>query len=164
MSAPIFRVPCGADVSIVANTPHSVLGCKAHANSGLLLKKIRYQYKGADATQTSHLMELCRTVFTTNGPGTGSTSVTPQQVTGRLGAPTPVAQFTAARDWTSEPTGSVVVDDHEYITPDAGRTWYDFPLGDEWDYDVSTGFVLRVTSPAGAATISMRAVAEVCRC
>lgn len=159
MSAPTYRLPWGTASSIVANTPTTVWGVKAHANSGLLLKKLRYSIKGADATQVPWTIELLKSSWATNGPGTNSTSITPVQTSGLA----ITAGFTAGRTWSAEPTSLTLIDG-DFVTPDAGRLWYDFPLGDEFDCDVSLGWVLRITSPAGATTASAGASGEVCRC
>jgi hypothetical protein len=159
MSAPAYKCPPGTASSIVANTPTTVWGVKAHANSGLLLRKVRYSIKGADASQVPWTVDLCYSTWATNSPGTNSTSITPVQTSGRV----LTAGFTAARTWTAEPTTLTVIE-QEFITPDAGRLWYDFPLGDELDCALAEGFALRITSPAGAATVTALATGEVSRC
>lgn len=144
MPAPIYTTATAGAVALTAATAKSVLGVRAHANSALLLKKVRYAFDGTSATAVPVLVEVCYATFASNAPGTNSTSVTPAQVAGR----TTTAGFTAAKNWTTEPTVLTVLDEI-LVTPYSGTVFYDFPLGDEYDTALNEGFVLRCTAPAG---------------
>lgn len=156
MPAPEYKNTTGAAVALAAATAKTCLGIKAHANSGLLLKKVRYGFDGVSASAVPVLIELCYTTWATNAPGTNSTSITPVQANGRV----LTAGFTAGKTWTAEPTVLTVIED-ELLTPNGGVLWYDFPLGDEYDCALGEGFALRFTAPA---VVNVRAVMGVNRC
>lgn len=139
----VYSAQTGAAVALAAATAKSVLGLKASANAGVQVKKYRLALDGITFSNVPGLVELCQASFVTNSPGTNSTSVTPVQTSGR----TIATGATAARNWSAEPTVLTVIEEH-LITPAGGLEIYDFPLGDEPDCDVSTGFVLRLTFPA----------------
>lgn len=130
-------------VSLAAATAKSILGVSAPATFGVDLKKLRVAFAGVTASAVPVLVELCYATFATNAPGTGSTTATVDQVYGRAIA----AGFTAAKNWTAEPTVLTVIDEW-LLTPNGGLVMYDFPLGDTPDTAVSNGFVLRCTAPA----------------
>lgn len=153
MGAPLYNVSTSADVNF--STVKSLLGVKAHANSGLLLRAVWIEFKGTSSTAVPVLVEVCYSTWATNSPGTNSTSETPVQGSGRV----LTAGFTAARAWSAEPTALTVLEPH-YIHPQAGIV-YQIPLGDEYDSAVSEGFVIRVTA---AAAVDARAGMRVCRC
>lgn len=138
-----YTAPTGTAVALSAATAKSVLGVSAPAQFGVDLKKLRVGFDGVTASAVPVLVELCQATFATNGPGTNSTSVTVQQVYGR----SITAGFTAARNWTSEPTVLTAIDNWT-LTPNGGLVIYDFPLGDTPDSAVSNGFVIRCTAPA----------------
>lgn len=156
MSAPEYRAMTGGAVALVAATAKTVLGVKAHANSGLLLKKLRYGFDGVTPANVPVLVELCYCTWATNGPGTNSTSVTPLQANGRV----LTAGFTAAKSWSAEPTALTVLEDL-LVTPAGGALWYDFPLSDEWDCALAEGFALRMNAPNA---VNARANFAVSRC
>lgn len=135
-------VTAGA-VSLSAAATKSVIGVKSGAAFGLDLKKIRYGFDGVTASHAPVLVELCYATFVTNPPGTNSTSLTPQQLYGRVIA----HGVTAAKNWSAEPTVLTVIEE-ELLTPNGGVLWYDFPLGDTPDCAVDHGFVLRMTTAA----------------
>jgi len=130
-------------VLVAAATAESVIGVSAPAQFGVDLKKLRLAFDGVTASAVPALVELCYATFATNAPGTASTSVTVRQTYGRA----ITAGFTAAKNWTTEPTVLTAIDEW-LLTPAGGLVIYDFPLGDTPDSDVSDGFVLRVTAPA----------------
>jgi hypothetical protein len=156
MPAPLYTAPTGGAVALSAATAKSVLGVRAHANSGLLLRKYRVAFDGVTASAVPVLIELCYATFATNAPGTNSTSVTPAQALGRVIA----VGATAGKNWTAEPTVLTTVEEH-LLTPNGGLEEYDFPLGDEPDSAVSEGYVLRLTAPA---TVNARATMWFSRC
>lgn len=154
--APIYGAMTGGAVALSAATAKTVIGAKAHANSGLLLKKLRLGFDGVTGTAVPVLVEIGSCSFGANSPGTNSTSITPVQRGGRV----ITVGFTAGKTWTTEPTTITVVD--ELLVPGfMGDYWMDIPLGDEYDFDVSTGPVVRCTAPAA---VNVRASMELARC
>lgn len=138
-----YSATTGGAVALTAATAKSILGVKAHANSGVDLKKFRVAFDGVTASAVPVLVELCYSTFATNSPGTASTSVTPAQAYGRVLA----VGATAAKTWTTEPTVLTVVEEF-LLTPNGGVIFYDWPLGDTPDSALAEGFVIRCTAPA----------------
>lgn len=153
MGAPVYALATAADVNF--STVKSILGAKAHANSGLLLKQAWVEFQGVSATGEPVLVELCYSTYATNSPGTNSTSETPVQGSGRVITP----GFTGARAWSAEPTTLTMLEAH-FIHPQAGLI-YQIPLGDEYDCAVSEGFVIRCTA---AVAVDARAGMRLSRC
>jgi hypothetical protein len=156
MPAPIYDVPGGAAVALAAATAKSVLGVKAHANSGLLVTRFSVAFDGVTASAVPVFIELCYSTFATNSPGTASTTVTPLQRSGRSLA----VGFTAAKTWTTEPTVLTTLRSFD-LTPNGGVLMYDYPLGTEPDCNLAEGFVIRVTAPA---VVNVVAEMSVVRC
>lgn len=129
-----------ADVALVAGTPKTVLGVLAPATFGTDLTSFEIGLLGNTAGQVPGRVELCYATFATNPPGTNSTSATVQQTYGRVIA----AGFTAAYDWSVEPTVLSVLQVWP-LAVTGGLVIYDLPVS--YDSDVADGFVLRVTSP-----------------
>ncbi len=132
-----------AAVALVAATAKSILGVTGPAQFGVDLKKLRIGFDGVTASAVPVLVELCYATFATNPPGTSSTATTVDQVYGRA----ITAGFTAAKNWTAEPTVLTAIDEWT-LTPNGGLVIYDFPLGDTPDSAVSQGFVIRCNAPA----------------
>ncbi len=153
MGAPIYTAFTSADVNV--STVKTVLGVKAHANSGLLLLSASIQFQGVSATGEPVLVELGYCTWATNSPGTNSTSETPSQGSGRV----LTAGFTTGRNWTAEPT-TITVLEPWFLHPQAGII-YLLPLGTEYDSALAEGFVLRCTA---AAAVDARAIMRVSRC
>jgi hypothetical protein len=143
-------------VALAAATAKSVVGVRAGSAFSIYLKRYRISFDGVTASAVPVLIEVCQATFATNAPGTASTSVTPVLTTGRSTA----VGATAAKNWTTEPTVLTVVEE-VLLTPNAGVLMYDFPLQDEPDTDLNTGFVLRLTAPA---TVNCRADLVFGRC
>lgn len=158
MPAPIYDCPGGGAITLTAATARSVIGAKAHANSGLLLCGYEIAFFGVTASATPVLIEICYSTFATKSPGTNSTSITPVQRNGRV----ITAGFTAADSWAAanEPTVLTIMTT-KYLTPNGGVIIYDYPLGKEPDSAVSEGFVIRCTAAAG---VDLRATISVSRC
>lgn len=156
MPAPLYTAITGGAIALSAATAKSVLGAKAHANSGLLVKKAKIGFDGVTASAVPVLVEFCYCTFGANAPGTNSSSVTVAQVNGRV----LTAGFTAGKTWTTEPT-TITVLEEMLIPAFMGAAWYDIPLGDEYDSALGEGFVIRCTAPA---TVNVRATLSVSRC
>lgn len=155
MSAPIYDCSTEGAVALSAATAKTVVGVKAHANSGLQLVRYKVEFDGVTASAVPVLVELGYCTWATNSPGTASTSTTPRQRGGRV----LTAGFTSGKTWTTEPTVITVVDDF-ILTPNGGVVFYDFPLGTELDSALAEGFVMRLTAPA---TVNVRALLSVTR-
>lgn len=156
MPAPVYTAVTGGEVSLSAATAKSVVGVKAHANSGLLLAGYEVAFDGTSSTAEPVLVEICYATFATNPPGTNSTSVTPAQELGRVMA----VGATAGKNWASEPTVLTVLRERS-IPAYGGTLLYDYPLGTEPDCALGEGFVIRCTAPA---SVAVRATLRVSRC
>lgn len=155
MAAPIYSIITGGAVALSAATAKSILGAKAHANSGLQLSAARIGFDGVTASAVPVLVELCYCTFGANPPGTNSTSVTPAQKSGRV----LTAGFTAGKTWTTEPTTITVLDEW-LLTPNGGLVLLDLPLGTEYDTALGEGLLIRCTAPA---TVNVRATMDFSR-
>ena len=141
---------CDSEGTIATGaTIKTVVGAKAHANSGLLLTGFVISFDGVTASAVPVLCELSYCTWATNSPGTASTSTTPRQIQGRV----LTAGFTAGRNWTTQPTVLTPIFPAFTLTPNGGTLIYDFPLGEEPDCAFGEGFALTVTA---AATVGFR--------
>lgn len=156
MPAPIYDCDTEAAVALAAATAKTVLGVKAHANSGLLLLDFWLAFDGITASAVPVLVELCYLTWASNSPGTNSTSVTPRQRGGRA----LTAGFTAGRNWTTEPTSITPIKPF-LLAPDKGFIPYQFSLGTEFDCALGEGFCIRCNAPAA---VNLRANMGVSRC
>lgn len=153
MAAVGYGISAGAAVALAATTAKTILGAKAHANSGLQMKGFKVALDGVTASAVPVLVEICAVTFATNAPGTASTTVTPAQKYGRV----LTAGFTAARAWTTEPTVITVLE--EFLLPaDKGVIAYQYPLGQEPDTALGEGLAIRCTAPA---TVNVRGSMDV---
>lgn len=158
MPAPQYACNTEADVALTAATKKTVVGAKAHANSGLQLLGFSISFADTNATETPALVEVSYATWATNGPGTNSTSGTPVQINGRV----ITAGFTHGYNWTTQPTViTSLVFPTFVLTPNGGTFMYNFPLGCEPDSAVSEGFAISVTAPSAT---TCRAGLIVARC
>ena len=150
-----YSIITGGAIALTAATAKTILGAKAHANSGLQLKSFEVAFDGVTASAVPVLVEVCYNTFGTNPPGTNSTSVTPVQVYGRV----LTAGFTAGKTWTAanEPTTISVIKEF-LLAPDKGVIAYQWPLGQEPDTALGEGLSIRVNAPAG---VNIRATMNV---
>lgn len=139
-------------VSLSAATAKTIIGAKAHANSGLQLKGFMVAFDGVTASAVPVLVEIGYCTWATNSPGTNSTSTTVRQTYGRV----LTAGFTTGKTWSSEPT-TITVFKEFLLAPDKGVIAYQWPLGQEPDSALAEGFVIRCTAPA---TVSVRATLD----
>lgn len=130
-------------VALSAATAKTILGVKAHANSGLQLKGFMVAFDGVTSSAVPVLVEVGYCTWATNSPGTNSTNIGENQVYGRVLA----AGFTGGKTWSSEPTTITVLKEF-LLAPDKGVIAYQFPLGQEPDCALAEGFVIRCTAPA----------------
>lgn len=140
-------------VALSAATAKTILGVKAHANSGLQLKGFMVAFDGVTGSAVPVLVELCYCTWATNSPGTNSTNIGENQVYGRV----LTAGFTGGKTWSSEPTTITVLREF-LLAPDKGVIAYQFPLGQEPDCALAEGFVIRCNAPA---TVNVRATMDV---
>lgn len=143
MAAVGYSIVTAGAVALSAATAKSILGVKAHANSGVQVKGFWVAFDGVTASAVPVLVELCYATWASNSPGTNSTSVTPVQKYGRV----LTVGFTAGKTWTTEPT-VLTVQQEFLLAPDKGVIAYQYPLGMEPDSALAEGFVLRCTAPA----------------
>lgn len=141
-----YSVTTEGPVALSSGVAKTILGIKSGAttaNFGVDWLKYRIGFDGVTASAVPVLVQLCAATFATNAPGTNSTSVTVQVAGGRLAA----TGFTAAKNWTTEPTVLGVIDAFP-LTPNGGTIMYDWPLGTSPDSPLGEGFVIRCTAPA----------------
>lgn len=135
-----------AAVALTAATAKTGLMVISPAQFGVDLKKFRIGFDGVTASAVPVFWELVTSTNATNStPGTANTSETSaiQQIYGR----SIVTGFTAFSASTSEPTVLTVIESN-WLTPVGGLLFYDFPLSDTPDTNVSAGIGLRLTAPA----------------
>lgn len=153
MAAVGYSCATAGAVALSAGVAKTVLGVRAHANSGLQLKGFTVAFDGTTASATPVLVVVGYCTFATNPPGTNSTSVTPAQNYGRV----LTAGFTAGRNWTAEPTVITVLKEF-LLAPDKGIIAFQYPLGQEPDTALGEGLVIRCTAPA---SVNVRATMDV---
>jgi hypothetical protein len=153
MPAPQYSISTegagGTDVSLTGTTKRTVLGVKAHANSGLLLLGFSISMVDTNAAEVPVLVEVSYSTWATQGTmGTNNTTATPTQINGRSMA----AGFTAGHSWTTQPTViTSLVFPTFTLTPNGGTFIYNWPLGTEPDCALAEGFAISCTAPANTA-------------
>jgi len=140
-------------VALSAATAKTIIGAKAHANSGLQLKSFEVAFDGVTASAVPVLIEVVYSTWATNSPGTNSTSTTPRQSYGRA----LTAGFTSGKTWSAEPTALTMLKEF-LLTPNAGVVFYQWPLGMEPDCALAEGFAIRCNAPAA---VNVRATMNV---
>lgn len=141
MAAVGYKVQSASN-ALTASATRTVVGAKAHANSGLQVKKWGVSFDGS-AAAAGIQVQLCYVTFATNAPGTNSTTTNAVvQEYGRV----LTAGFTGAYHWTSEPT-TVTVLENKYIQQSGAYEWA-IPLGQEPDCALGEGFAVRIITPA----------------
>lgn len=153
MSAAGYAVVTGGAVALAAATAKTIIGVKAHANSGLQCKAFAVSFDGVTSSAIPVLVEFCSVTFGTNPPGTNSTTINPIQRYGRV----LTAGFTAGKNWTTEPA-TITVEKEFLLSAFNGTFEYQFPLGMEPDTALGEGLCIRVTAPAA---VNARATMEV---
>lgn len=141
-----YVVRTSAAVALAAATAKTALMVITPAQFGGDLKKFRIEFDGVTASAVPVLCELVTSTNATNStPGTGNTSESANivQTYGR----SITTGFTAFSASTSEPTVLTVLEGF-LLTPNGGVLFYDFPLGDTPDWNVSAGMGIRLTAPA----------------
>src|SRR6185312_6734423 len=153
MSAVGYACKTEGAIALVATTPKTVNGVKAHANSGCQLKGFFVGFDGVTAGKVPVLVEICYCTWATNSPGTNSTSSTPVQSYGRV----LTVGFTAGNNWTTEPTTLTAIKEI-ILTPNGGDIFFQYPLGQEPDCALGEGFAIRCTAPDA---VNVRAILDV---
>lgn len=146
MSSVGYKVDTSAEVSLVGGTAKTALMVITPAQFGGVLRKVRIGFNGVTASAVPVFWEIVRSTNATNStPGTGNTTESANivQYKGR----SITTGFTAFSASTSEPTVLTRLDGN-LLTPAGGLLVYDFPLGDEFECDVSAGLGVRLTAPA----------------
>ena len=137
-----YTAVTGGAVALSAATAKTVIGVKAHANSGVDLTYFEVSFDGVTASNVPVLVELCYCTWATNSPGTNSTSLTPVQLYGRVLA----VGGTAGKTWTAEPTVLSVLDEF-LLTPNGGIVKWPYAPGYTLDSALAQGFAIRCTAP-----------------
>lgn len=156
MAAVGYSIQTEGAVALAAATAKTIIGAKAHANSGLQLKSFEVAFDGVTASAVPVLVEVMYSTWATQPPGTASTSTTVRQAYGRA----LTAGFTSGKTWTTEPTALTNIKEF-LLTPNAGLVAYQWPLGQEPDCALAEGFVIRCNAPAAVnvrATMSFERI------
>jgi hypothetical protein len=141
----IYKATTEGEVALAAaGTTKSILGIAGNANFGMELKEIWVDFDGVDATNKPVRIIIARSTFATNAPGTASTSVTVIQSRGRHAA----TGFSAAKNWTTEPTVITAEEDFS-LDPNKGIYRYAWPLGEEPDTVLGSGWVIQALVETG---------------
>jgi hypothetical protein len=152
-----YTVSTGAAVALTAATAKTILFGLAPAQFGMDLRGFEISLDGATSTAVPVLWELCTLTGASNStPGTGNTTATVNQEYGRA----ITAGFVAGYNCTSEPTVLAAIY-ADFIPAFNGLVIRDFPFNGGPDNDVSRGFALRLTAPAG---VNARATLRFERC
>jgi hypothetical protein len=130
-------------VALTGGAAKTILGVKAHANSGLQLCSFMVAFDGVTASAVPVLVEVCYCTWATNSPGTNSTNIAESQTYGRV----LTAGFTGGKTWTSEPTTLTPLKEF-LLSPNGGVISYEWPLGTEPDCALAEGFAIRCNAPA----------------
>lgn len=146
-------------VALSAATAKTIVGMKAHANSGMQWTSYDIGFDGVSASAVPVLVECVYSTWGANAPGTNSTSTTARQSGGRA----LTAGFTNGKNWTTEPTTLTSLGDQgeTLLTPNGGRMPFRFELGKEPDCALAEGFAIRCTAPAA---VNVRAIQAGKRC
>lgn len=145
MASVAYKVDNSAAVALTAATAKTCLMFITPAQFGGCLRKYRIGFDGVTASNVPVLCEIVRSTNATNStPGTANTTETANivQYKGR----SITTGFTAFGASTSEPTVLTRLEAF-LLTPAGGLLVYDFPLGDEFECDVSAGLGIRCTAP-----------------
>ena len=140
-------------VALAAATAKTILAVIAPAQFGIDLRSLELSFDGVTASNTPVLVEICSSTQATAGTNTAATV---DQVYGRA----ITAGFTAAKNYTAEPTVLTAVDEFT-LSPNGGLIIRDWPLGEGFDQDVSKAFALRLTA---AQVVNARATMKFERC
>lgn len=146
MSSVGYKVDTSSVVALSAGVARTSLMALTPAQFGACLRAFRIGFDGVTASAVPVFWEIVRSTNATNStPGTANTSETGNIVQYKGRAIT--TGFTAFSASTSEPTVLTRLDGN-LLTPAGGLLVYDFPLGDEFECDVSAGLGIRLTAPA----------------
>lgn len=130
----------GAASALAAATAKTVVSVLAPAQFGVNWLGYEISFDGATSTAVPAMIELCSLTGATAGT---STAVTVTQD----GGTTITAGFTAATNYTAEPTVLTVLK-RLYLPVYGGAAIVQFPESEQPNSVVSQGFAVRVTSPA----------------
>jgi hypothetical protein len=146
MSSVGYKVDTSAAVALTAATARTSLMVITPAQFGACLTHVTIGFDGVTSGAVPVFCEIVRSTNATNStPGTANTSETSNIV--QLRGRSITTGFTAFSASTSEPT--VLTRLRGYLlTPAAGLLDYEWPLGREFECDVSAGLGVRLTAPA----------------
>jgi hypothetical protein len=154
MGSVAYKVDTSAVVALTAATARTALMVLTPAQFGGVLTHFSIGFDGVTASAVPVFWEIVRSTNASNStPGTNNTTESANivQVRGRA-ITTGFTAFSASAA-TFEPTVLTRLDGN-LLTPAGGLLVYDFPLGREFECDVSAGLGIRLTAPA---TVNARA-------
>lgn len=135
-----YVIETTADIALTGATAKTILSAINAANSILTLNEASVSFDGVSSTAEPVTVEICLSTQATAGTNTSHTIV---QTRGATRTP----QFTAARNFSAEPTVLTVVRQW-LIHPQTGIT-YPLPLGREIQQTTTAdAIVMRCTAPA----------------
>ena len=136
-----YTVETNGDIALTAATAKTILSAINAANGLIRIVELSVSFDGTSSSAEPVTVELCSSTQATAGT---STSHTIAQVRG----PTRTPQFTAARNYTAEPTTLTVLK-RWLVHPQTGIT-VPSPLGRETEQvTTADALCLRLTAPAG---------------
>jgi hypothetical protein len=156
MSKSGYTITTEGEVALAAaGTVKTVLGVDTGTDMGVDVLSWWVDLDSITAGDKPVKVSLLVCTFATNAPGTNSTSVTVKQAYGRVAG----TGFTAAKNWTSEPT---TVESQSYdefsLDSNKGLFRYDSPLGATFDCALGSGFIIRALIESGdTVTAAIRA-------
>jgi hypothetical protein len=137
----LYSVVTGADVALTAATAKTVLNLVAATGRLVELTEIGIGFDSVVTTREAVLVELCHN--TAAGAGTGSSSVTPVQLTG----PAIAVAAVCNKNYTTEPTVLTAIKEW-LVEPKSGQIIEQLPLGEQIiSKSTANGLAIRCTAP-----------------
>jgi hypothetical protein len=129
--------------ALTGSAAKTVVGVQAPANIAVKFLEAKISFDGAVSTNTPVTVEIAKSTFATNAPGTASTTATKHK---RDPGRQETIQSLAATNWTTEPT-VLTVEDTCYVGQYNGLYHYIAPFASPIIVPGGQGIVIRVTSP-----------------
>jgi hypothetical protein len=146
-----YAVDTTSLVALTANTPRTALMVITPSQFSGVLTGFFLSFMGTTASEKPCKWEIVRSTNATNStPGTNNTNENSN--IRQLRGETTTAGFTAFSASTSEPTVLTRVVSN-YLTVVGGSMGLYVPLGREYEWGVSAGMGVRLTTPAAAAAV-----------
>lgn len=140
---PLYTVRVSG-LTLTATTAKTIIGTIGAATRRHKLKRLQLSFSSVTATDAAVLVEICRSTQAGAGTATAQAST--------LIDPAETASITtAAVNYTAEPTTLTVIDTF-YVSPIGNTFLWEIPNGREYIFALSTGCMIRCTSPATQTT------------